>query len=199
MCFSVMPRFSIDKCLRQPVIPVVWDPGKQTNLISGASTVFLQGGPLTELPRVLERFQQPELAGVALFVHIDLIAGLENSEAGVEYLAAMHRLAGVVTVHHHLTKPARKLGLLSIVRLFLSDSRAVERGVAIAEKSQADAIEILPAAAAVKVAADFKHCPLPRIAGGLCRTEADVREVLDSGCRAVTSTRSALWQLNAEA
>jgi glycerol uptake operon antiterminator len=191
-----MARLSIDKCLRQPVIPVVWEPGRQAELIGRASTVFLQGGSLAELPRVLERFQQPDLADIALFAHIDLIAGLENSEAGMEYLAGMRRLAGVVTVHHYLTKPARKLGLLSIVRLFLSDSRAVERGVVIAEKSQADAIEILPAAAAVKVAADFKHCPLPRIAGGLCRTEADVREVLDSGCRAVTSTRAALWQLN---
>jgi glycerol uptake operon antiterminator len=179
------------------VIPVVWDPGQQRALIGRASTVFLQGGSLAELPHVLDRCQTPELADVALFAHIDLIAGLENSEAGMEYLAGLGRLAGIVTVHHHLTRPAHKMGLMAIVRLFISDSRAVERGIAVANKSQADAIEILPAAAAVKVAADFKQCPLPRIAGGLCRTEADVREALDSGCRAVTSTRSALWQLNA--
>jgi glycerol uptake operon antiterminator len=191
-----MPRFAIEKCLRQPVIPVVWDPGQQAPLIGRASTVFLQGGALAELPRVLDRFQHADLADVALFAHIDLIAGLENSEAGMEYLAGLGRLAGIVTVHHHLAKPAHKLGLLSIVRLFISDSRAVERGIAVANKSQADAIEILPAAAAVKVAADFRQCKSPRIAGGLCRTEADVREALDSGCRAVTSTRSLLWQLN---
>jgi glycerol uptake operon antiterminator len=145
---------------------------------------------------VLEMFQAPALADLPLFLHIDLLAGLENSEPGLEYLAGLNRLTGVVTVHHHLTKPAKRLNLMSIVRVFVSDSRAVERGVSIAEKSQADAIEILPAAAAVKVAADFNRFATPRIAGGLCRTEEDVREALDSGCSAVTSTRPALWKLN---
>jgi glycerol uptake operon antiterminator len=191
-----MNRLSIEKCLRQPVIPVLWDPSKHAGVVARASAVFLQGGPLAELARMLDKFQQPELANIAVFAHIDLIAGLENSEAGLEYLAELGRLAGVVTIHHHLAKPARRLGLLSIVRLFLSDSRSVERGDAIASKSQADAIEILPAAAAVKVAAELNKFGIPRITGGLCRTEADVREALDSGCRAVTSTRPELWQMN---
>ncbi|HEX6962684.1 MAG TPA: glycerol-3-phosphate responsive antiterminator [Lacipirellula sp.] len=191
-----MNRLAIGKCLQQPVIPVVWDPGKHAALIGRASAVFLQGGTLAELPRTLDKFQQPELAGVAVFAHIDLISGLENSEAGLEFLAELGRLAGVVTIHHHLAKPARRLGLMTIVRLFLSDSRSVERGQGIAEKSQADAIEILPAAAAVKVAADLNKFGIPRITGGLCRTEADVREAIDSGCRAVTSTRPELWELN---
>ena len=192
-----MIRRSIEKCLTQPVIPVLWDPTKQAGGVSQASAVILQGGSLADLRIALDRFLNPEFAGISVFAHIDLIAGLENSEAGLEYLADLGHLAGVVTVHHHLAKPARRLGLLSIVRLFLSDSRSVERGVAIAAKSQADAIEILPAAAAIKVAADLNQCGIPRITGGLCRTEADVREALDSGCRAVTSTRAALWQLNA--
>jgi glycerol uptake operon antiterminator len=191
-----MPRQSIEKCLQQPVIPVVWDPTKHAAQIGRASMAIMQGGALAELPRMLDRFAEPQLSTLALFAHVDLIAGLENSEAGLEYLAEFHRFAGIVTVHHYLAKPARRLGLLSIVRLFLSDSRAVERGVAVAAKSQADAIEILPAVAAVKVASDLNRCPLPRIGGGLCRTEADVREALDSGCRAVTSTRPELWALN---
>jgi len=191
-----MSKISIDRCLRQPVIPVVWDPTGQDDLIRNASAVFLQGGSLAELPRVLQKFQSPDLVNVALFAHIDLIAGLENSPAGVEFLAEFGRLAGIVTVHHQLAAPARKHGLLSVLRQFLSDSRAVARGVSVATKSQADAIEILPAAAAMKVAEDFRPTKLPRIAGGPCRTEADVREALVSGCRAVTSTRASLWQLN---
>ena len=192
-----MNRPSIAKCLQQPVIPVLWDPGRHAALVGRANAVFLQGGTLAELPRTIDKFQQPELAHLTLFAHIDLISGLENSEAALEYLAELGRLAGVVTIHHHLAKPARRLGLLSVVRLFLSDSRSVERGEAIASKSQADAIEILPAAAAVKVAAELDKFGIPRIAGGLCRTEADVRETLDSGCRSVTTTRPELWQLNA--
>jgi glycerol uptake operon antiterminator len=191
-----MRRKTIDNCLRRHVIPVVWDPDSNRSLLARASAIFLQGGALGDLMRVLDAFNHSELEHLPLFVHIDLVAGLENSEAGLEFLAGFDRITGVVTVHHHLAGSARRLGLLSIVRLFLSDSRAVDRGVSVANKSHPDAIEILPAVVAAKVAKDFADCPIPRIAGGLCRTEADVSEVLVSGCRAVTSTSPALWQLN---
>ena len=191
-----MRRKSIDSCFRNQIIPVVWEPSSHRDLLARASTIFLQGGALGELGRVLDEFSDRQLEHLPLFVHIDLVAGLENNEAGMEYLASFQRISGVVTVHHHLAGAARKHGLLSIVRLFLSDSRAVDRGVSVANKSHPDAIEILPAAIAAKVAGDFATCRIPRIAGGLIRTEADVAEVLASGCRAVTSTSPALWKLN---
>jgi glycerol uptake operon antiterminator len=187
---------SLESCFQRKIIPVVWDPTPHRELISRASTVFLQGGPLIELTDVLDCFRDPQLAHLALFVHIDLVAGLENSETGVAYLAGFDRLTGVVTVHPHLTPSIRRGRLLSIIRLFLSDSRAVERGLSVINKSRPNGIEILPAAIAPKVADDFHHCPVPRITGGLCRSEQDVREALDSGCVAVTSTRPELWRLN---
>jgi glycerol uptake operon antiterminator len=191
-----MRRKSIESCFRNHVIPVVWDPGTQGDLLSRASTAFLQGGTLGDLERVLNLFSTPKLEHLPLFVHVDLVSGLENSEAGIEYLANFERLTGVVTVHHHLTSAARKAGLLTIVRLFLSDSRAVDRGLSVVNKSHPDAVEILPAVVAAKVAGDFASCRVPRIAGGLCRTEADMDEVIKSGCRAVTSTSATLWKLN---
>jgi glycerol uptake operon antiterminator len=178
------------------VIPVTWTIGPHRELLGRASAVFVQGGSVRELTRILDEFADPRLARLPLFIHIDLLAGLENNEAGLEYLAEFERVTGIVTVHHHLASSARKLGLLTVVRLFLSDSRAADRGLTIANKSHPEAIEILPAAAAPKVAADFSTCRIPRIAGGLCRTEADVEEALASGCRAVTSTSPHLWKLN---
>lgn len=186
----------IDSCFSKPVIPVLWKLPSDSSSVSSASAVILQGGSLTELASVIGQFEQPSLSHVHLLVHIDLVAGLENNEAGLECLAQLPRIAGMVTIHHYLAKPAAKLGLLSIVRLFLSDSRAVQRGLSVANKSNPDAIEILPAVAAIKAAADLQKCHLPRIAGGLCRTEADIRETISSGCRAVTSTLPTLWQLN---
>jgi glycerol uptake operon antiterminator len=200
LCFLIgelaMRRKSIDTCLRHHVIPVVWDPGSHRDLLARASAVFLQGGALGDLGKALERFRDPHLNHLPLFVHVDLVAGLENNEAGIEYLAQFENISGVVTVHHHLASAARRLGLLSIVRLFLSDSRAVDRGLSVVKKSRPDAVEILPAVVAAKVANDFANCHIPRIAGGLCRTEADVNDVLATGCRAVTSTSPALWKLN---
>lgn len=191
-----MPSSAIEACLAKPVIPVTWDEPDHHDLLADAATVILQGGSLAELPRVLEQFATPSLKHLPLLVHVDLLAGLENNEAGLQCLADMPRVRGVVTIHHQLTRAARRLGLLSIVRLFLTDSRALGRGLAIAEKSQADAIEIMPAAIAPATAEDFRRCRLPRIAGGLCRTEEQFHEVFAAGVRAVTSTRPDLWQLN---
>jgi len=191
-----MKRRSIKQCFTKPVIPVVWDPSDEFSLISKAGAVILQGGEVADLPRVLDIFQ--EMPDISLFVHIDLLSGLENSDAGLHYLAGFSGIEGVVTVHHHLSRPARRLGLKTIVRLFITDSRAVDRGLAVIEKSQADSIEILPAVAAVKVASDFAKCKLPRIAGGLCHTEQDIEECLASGCMSATSTRPELWRMNCD-
>ena len=187
---------TIQSCFTKPVIPVLWELPRDNSSISNASAVILQGGTITELASVISQFDQPGLRDIKLLAHVDLIAGLENNEAGLECLAQLRRIAGVVTVHHYLAKPATRLGLLSIVRLFLSDSRAVQRGLSVVNKSRPDAIEILPAVAAIKATTDLKKCSLPRIAGGLCQTETDVHEALASGCRAVSSTRPNLWRLN---
>src|SRR3954454_15513204 len=97
-----MRRKSIDSCLRQHVIPVVWDPGSHRDLIARASAVFLQGGALADLGEALQRFRDPHLENLPLFVHVDLVSGLENNEAGIEFLARFENITGVVTVHHHL-------------------------------------------------------------------------------------------------
>lgn len=191
-----MKYLTVDQCFRAPIIPVVWDPGIDVAVLSRASSIILQGGPIAQLPKIVEKFQSSPLDAAALFVHIDLVSGLENNEQGLEYLSSMPRINGVVSIHHHLAKPARQLGLMSIVRLFLSDTRALERGLSVVAKSKPDVLEILPGIAAVKVAKDFAACPVPRIAGGLCRTPDDVKEVLNCGCRAVTSSSPTIWKLN---
>ena len=188
----------IDRYFAKPVIPVFWDVGAEADTISQASSVILQGGEIADLSRAIDRFSNPPLDHLRILVHIDLIAGLENNEAGLELLAKLGKIDGVVTVHHHLAKPAKRLGFLSIVRIFLSDSRALERGLQVAAKAQSDVIEFLPAAAAVKVASQLRSCSIPHIAGGLCFSESDVRETLASGSLSVTSTRPDLWKINGQ-
>lgn len=192
-----MPKPSqIERFFAKPVIPVLWDLGTNAELVGLASSVILQGGPIAELSRAIDRLAEPPLDHLRILVHIDLVAGLENNEAGLQWLASLGTVDGIVTVHHQMAKTAKKLGLLSIVRMFLSDSRALERGLTVAEKSRPDVIEVLPAAAAVKVAYDLRSCSIPFISGGLCRAESDIQEVLDCGSLAVTSTRPELWTMN---
>lgn len=186
----------IDRCFERPVIPVISRMPAQLGVLASASSVILQGFKTTELPAVMDQFGRAPLSNVRLFVHIDLIAGLENNEAGLEYLAQLNAIEGVVTVHQYLIKEAKRLGFLSILRVFLSDSRALERGLRIIGKSRPDVVDILPVAAAIKLAPEFSTQRVPYIAGGLCRSESDVDEALSAGCRAVTCSDPKLWEMN---
>jgi len=183
--------------LAKRVIPYLTVPAEgRVELLARASLVMLQVDELADVPSVLETFQRPPLTDLPILLHLDLIHGLARDEAAIRYIAGMERVAGIITVHHHLVAAARRLGLLSVVRLFLQDGRAVNRGLSVIQKSKPDAVELLPGVAAIEVADRFQAVNIPHIAGGLIRGPDTLRRILDSGCRAVSTTNEALWKLN---
>lgn len=190
-------RPPISEFLTKPVIPYLVGGGQPIlPVLAQASVVFLQAGELADLPEALSPFRRGPLSEVPVMLHLDLVRGLAADEAGLRYVAGLGRIDGIFTVHHHLAAVAQRLGLRSIIRLFLQDTRSVERGLGIIAKSKPDAIEIMPAVAAVEAAPYFADVPVPRIAGGLVRTPEAVRRVLDSGCRAVSTSQRSLWAMN---
>lgn len=190
-------RQVIDVCLNKPIIPyVLADRSVDYGSLEGAGLVFLQGGDLTNMPEQLEPFRRGPLSDIPLMLHIDLVAGIARDEAGLRYLATLGRISGIITVHHHLATVARRLGMMSVVRLFLHDGRAIERGLAVLKKSKADIVEMLPGVAAMEVAHEFRGLGIPLIAGGLIRTQETVDRILQGDCRAVSTSQQELWALN---
>lgn len=187
---------SVRDWLRKPVIPVFWDAGPDESLLADASMVFLQGGELKELPARLDRLRRGATADTPVMLHLDLLAGLASDEAGLRYLAGLGGIQGIITVRSHLVAPARKLGLASILLLFLQDGRSVERGLHVIAQSRPDMVELVPGVAALETMPQFGQVPIPRIAGGLIRTADLVRRLLESGCAAVSTSNSRLWELN---
>jgi glycerol uptake operon antiterminator len=194
-----MPRAArpIEEWLKQPVIPVFWDvdPAEEPWL-KNASIAFLQGGELVELPRRLAKLRAGALGRTPLMLHIDLLGGLTSDEAGLRYLAELGLVDGIITVRGHLVTAARKLGLASILLLFLQDGRSVDRGLHVIEQSKPDAVELVPGVAALETADQFRSVRVPRIAGGLIRTPELVRRLLDNGCKCASSSDAALWRMN---
>jgi glycerol uptake operon antiterminator len=179
------------------VIPYVTE-GVDTHvgLMALASVIFIGGGELAELPGLMQKLSRPPLGEIPVFLHIDLVNGLSNDESGLRYVAGLERVDGIITVRHHLAPVARKLGLMSVVRLFLQDGRAVERGLGVVEKSRPDAVELLPGVAYLEVAEKFKGVNVPAIAGGLIRTQEIADRIRAAGCRAVSTTNVKLWEMN---
>jgi glycerol uptake operon antiterminator len=186
--------------LVKPVIPYLTEglgsSGPPPVDLAAASMIFIGGGELAELPNLMKALSREPLAGLPVLLHMDLVNGLANDESGLRYLATLERLDGIITVRPHLAPVARKLNLLCILRLFLQDGRAVERGLQVIERWQPDAIEIMPGVSFLEVAERFSNLPMPCIAGGLIRTPELVSRIIQAGAKAVSTTNAALWALN---
>ncbi len=190
-------RPTIDTCLRKPIIPyLIGGVEDSASILSEASVVFVQGGELSELPGVLAPFEEAPLADVSVLLHIDLVRGLARDDAAVRYVSTLSRVDGIITVHHQLVPAARRLGLISVVRLFLQDTRAVDRGLGVIEKSKPDAVELLPGVAAIEVVDRFRSLHIPRIASGLVYNLNTIHRALESGCCAVSTSDRSLWAFN---
>lgn len=192
------PQSRLAEHLTKPVIPYLAEPVNDffAEVISHASVVMVQVDELENLATAMEPFRRPPLQNVPVLLHLDLIRGLARDEAAVRFVAGFVRIQGIITVHHHLIPTARRLGLATVVRLFLQDGRAVNRGVAVVEKSKPDAVELLPGVAAIEAAKDFESLPVPRIAGGLIRGPETLHRVIQSGFLAVSTTNHQLWSMN---
>jgi glycerol uptake operon antiterminator len=196
-CVAPTMHTAILPHLTKPVIPYITEGvERDAALIARAGIIFLGGGELAELPGLLEQLRLPPFDRLPVMLHIDLLNGLSNDESGLRYVATLKRIGGIITVRHHLAPLARKLGLMSVVRLFLQDGRAVERGLQVIDKSKPDAVELLPGVAFLQVPDRFRNLPIPCIAGGLIRTPATVRQIIDAGCKAVSTTNVKLWAMN---
>ena len=181
----------------KPIIPYLTEGvDRNPDVIATASILMIGGGELAELPALLAKLERPPFDKLPVLLHIDLVNGLANDESGLRYVATLKGVDGVVTTRHHLAPLARKLGLMSVVRLFLQDGRAVERGLAVIDKSKPDAVEVLPGVAFLQVADRFNHLPIPCIAGGLIRSADVVQQILAGGCRAISTSNVELWKLN---
>jgi glycerol uptake operon antiterminator len=181
--------------LSRPVIPYLTTDLDDPTLRS-ASVLFIGGGELADLPRLLSKLDVGPLARIPVLLQIDLVEGLSSDEAGVRYVATLERIDGIITTRHHLAPLARKRGLMSVVRLVLQDGRAVDRGLHVIERSRPDAVEVLPGVAFLQVADRFQNLPTPIIAGGLIRTPDEVKRIIDAGCRAVSTSNAKLWTMN---
>ena len=128
-----------------------------------------------------------------VILHADLIQGLKNDEYSSEFLCQKIKPDGLISTRGTVLKTAKKNGILSIQRLFLLDTIAIETSYKLAEKVHPDFIEVLPGCVPHLIEKVHVETGIPVIAGGLIITEDEVERVLASGARAVTTSRKDLW------
>lgn len=151
---------------------------------------LLTGNPLN-LPQMLERARDHDKI---CLVNIDFLDGLSRDRHAVEFLA-VHKVAGIVSTRFEVLKAAHGFGLFTVQRTFAIDSAAVTAAIKSMGQFLPDAMEVLPAMAAPKVAKRL-HIGNPGlmiIGGGLIESVREIEDLLAAGVNSVSVSDSRLW------
>ncbi|MGO1758608.1 glycerol-3-phosphate responsive antiterminator [Mammaliicoccus vitulinus] len=128
-----------------------------------------------------------------VMLHIDLIKGVSNDEAAVEYVIQQYKPHGVISTKSKIIKRAKKLNTLTILRVFILDSTALSRSIELIKQSDPDLVEVLPGVA-TKVIKEISDQTGKRIiAGGLINTEEEINLAIESGAQYITSSDVSIW------
>ena len=160
-------------------------------LKSTVELIFLLSANLNQISGCAER---AHAAGKKLFFHIDFVEGLGKDRCGLAFLKE-NGGDGVITTKTHLVLLAKELGLFTVQRFFLIDSRSVATALDTAGQSFPDLIELMPGVIASELETFRKKGRDNVIAGGLIRDKQAVMAALKAGAVAVSTSREELWYL----
>lgn len=151
---------------------------------------LLFGNPLN----IVDLIKTLRDSGKLPIVNLDLLHGFSRDSINAEYLASCGA-GGIISTHGEVLRAARKQGLITVQRTFALDSAAIEAGIRTTNQFLPDAIEILPAVAAPRVAARFRrvHPSLRIVAGGLISDLKEVEALLAAGIDAVSVSDTRFW------
>lgn len=160
--------------------------------LSECEVYFILEGSIGELKEAVNKIKENQKM---VFVHIDLIKGIKADKAGLAFLKSHVNPSGIITTNQRLIGEAKTMGLLTILRLFLLDSKNLKSGIQMIHKCQPDAVEILPGALHKVTEVIVRESKAPVITGGLIMDKDDVIGSLKVGAMGVSTSNVSLWSI----
>ncbi|BCU52191.1 glycerol uptake operon antiterminator [Staphylococcus auricularis] len=130
---------------------------------------------------------------IETFIHIDLIKGMSHDEFACEYIIQNYKPKGIISTKTKVIKRAKDLDTVTVLRVFIIDSHALERSIQLIQRTQPDYVEVLPGVASKAIQQIKEATQIPVIAGGLISDEAEIDTAVDYGAHLVTTSKRALW------
>lgn len=127
--------------------------------------------------------------GKKVFFHLDLLKGISADEYGCEYACQCLRADGIISSKVKVIETAKKNRRMAILRLFLIDSKSLERGISLCNTCQPDYVEILPGIACGILPYIQTRTSAKLMCGGLIRTPEELHACFEAGACAVTISK----------
>ncbi|WP_307251803.1 glycerol-3-phosphate responsive antiterminator [Croceifilum oryzae] len=130
-----------------------------------------------------------------VLLHVDLVQGLRSDEYAAEFICQTIRPAGLISTRTPVVSVAKKKSLIAIQRVFLLDAHALNTSYRLLESFKPDFVEVLPGIMPHIIREVVEHTGIPALAGGLIRTEDEVRQAIQAGAVAATTSSEKLWKI----
>ncbi|QNM06536.1 glycerol-3-phosphate responsive antiterminator [Qiania dongpingensis] len=124
--------------------------------------------------------------GKKILFHLDLLRGISTDEYGCEYACQKLGADGIISTRPKVLETAKKNKCLAILRLFLIDTRSLERGIGLCNALEPDYVEVLPGIACGILSYIRERTGVPLMCGGLIRKPEEIENCFRAGACAVT-------------
>jgi glycerol uptake operon antiterminator len=175
-----------------PIIPAIRNPEHLDAALAshGHIIYFLCGDP----ENIVDLLQRSLAGGKVPIVNMDLLSGFSRDAAALSYLQK-RGLKGIISTHHESFRHAHALGLYVIQRTFLLDRGAMDSVVNQLRTTAANALEVLPAIAAPRLAESIRTLrpEMPLVGGGLIQSMREIEELLARGLTSVSVSDTQFW------
>ena len=172
------------RILEQKVIPSLSTLQEaEAFLKSPLEICILMDFNLAELSDTIQAMHEKNKAAL---VHLDLVRGISCDEYGCEYVLRQLNADGILSTSGKIIETAKKNQRLSIQRMFLSDSKNLDKDIAAINATLPDFVEILPGLASGIFPQIQLRLNCRLLGGGLLKTHEQIYDCLRNGASAVT-------------
>ncbi len=154
--------------------------------------IFILYGNICNIGDIVSRIKESNKLAL---VHTDLISGLASRDIAVRFIKEQIGADGIITTKPSLIAEANKVGIHSILRVFILDSMAYKNITVELQQAMPEALEILPGLMPKVIEKISKTNHVPLIAGGLISEKEDINAALTAGAISVSSTNPKVWEM----
>lgn len=181
-------REALEDC---PVIAAIKDfEGLECCLKSDVKIIFILFGDICNIASIVKKLKDN---GKITLIHVDLITGLSTKAVAIDFIQQNTNTDGIISTKPTLVKYAKTIGLLTVLRIFVIDSLALENVKKQVMNAKPDLIEILPGLMPKVIKKLCTTIQTPIIAGGLISDKEDIMSALSAGAISISTTNPSLW------
>ena len=178
---------------RHPIIMAIYGIEQlKTALSSKAEVCIIANIDLIKLQPVIELLSK---AGKYVIVNIDSCNGLSQDKGGIDYVAETGAM-GLLSTRLQTVQRAKKCGLVTMQKIFVTDRSTWLRSLKAVEQSEPAYVQLMPAQMLPLLPQADRNVLPPIVASGFVCNEEHAQTALLHGAIAVSSSDSALWDVN---